>query len=307
VIAFAGYLEKFFGPVKDMSDKYNILQSALASCERIFAILDMESSPEYDVTAISSRSIRFEAVSAAKAASLIEFKNVEFNYGGEEVLRKFSLDIAGGEKVAIVGPTGAGKTTIVNLLLRLYSPQSGEILYDGRDIRTLDISELRRKIVLIPQEPFLFNGSVLDNILAGEDFDEKWLDFTLKCCGIVNFIENLPEGLNSSVGERGSRFSAGQRQLVSFARAVYHRPDVLILDEATANIDPETEHEVTSALRKMMEGKTSIVIAHRLQTVVECDRIAVVLHGEVVEEGSHEKLLKEKGLYSALYNLQITS
>ncbi len=190
--------------------------------------------------------------------------------------------------------------------MRLYSPQSGEILYDGRDIRTLDIGELRRKIVLIPQEPFLFNGSVLDNILAGEDFDKKWLDFTLKCCGIVNFIENLPEGLNSSVGERGSRFSAGQRQLVSFARAVYHRPDVLILDEATANIDPETEHEVTSALRKMMEGKTSIVIAHRLQTVVECDRIAVVLHGQVVEEGPHEKLLKEKGLYSALYNLQIT-
>jgi ATP-binding cassette subfamily B multidrug efflux pump len=307
VIAFAGYIEKFFGPVKDMSDKYNILQSALASCERIFTILDTESSPEYDVTAISSRSFLHKDVASEEVVPLIEFKNVEFDYGGEEVLKKFSLAITEGEKVAIVGPTGAGKTTIVNTLLRLYSPQSGEILYGGRDIRTLDIGELRRKIVLISQEPFLFNGSVLDNILAGEPFDQERLEFTLKSCGIVHFIEKLPGGLDSSVGERGSRFSAGQRQLVSFARAVYHRPDVLILDEATANIDPETEHEVTSALRKMMEGKTSIVIAHRLQTVVECDRIAVVLHGQVVEEGPHEKLLGQKGLYSALYNLQITS
>ncbi len=307
VIAFAGYLEKFFGPVKDMSDKYNILQSALASCERIFTILDMKSSPEYASPPAASRFPHPPEDKTPGGDPLIEFRNVEFDYGGEEVLKKFSLSIDQGEKVAIVGPTGAGKTTIVNLLLGFYHPQAGEILYAGRDIRTLDIGGLRRKVVLIPQEPFLFNGTVLDNILAGEEFDEEWLEVTLKSCGIVKFVENLPDGLNTFVGERGSRFSAGQRQLVSFARAIYHRPEVLILDEATGNIDPETEHDVTSAIRKMMEGKTSIVIAHRLQTVVECDKIAVVVNGNVAEEGPHGALLRAKGYYSALYGLQITS
>lgn len=307
VIAFAGYLEKFFGPVKDMSDKYNILQSALASCERIFTILDMESSPDYLPSRRAELSVRKARHLKKAKGPLIMFKEVGFNYGGEEVLDTFSLSIREGERVAIVGPTGAGKTTIVNLLLGFYRLQSGEITYDGRDIWSYDMRELRRRIVLIPQDPFLFNGTVLDNILAGEGYDDKKVDDALKSCGIVELVDRFADGLNTPVGERGSRLSAGQRQLVSFARAVYRNPHVLVLDEATANIDPATEQDVTEALGRMMEGKTSIVIAHRLQTVVECDKIAVVSKGKLAEEGAHEELMRAGGLYSALYNLQITS
>ncbi len=306
VIAFVGYLEKFFGPVKDMSDKYNVLQSALASCERVFSILDMEVSPEFSSPG-DKRGCDIPPHKGGRESLVLAARDVTFDYGGDGVLENFSLSLREGERVAIVGPTGVGKSTIANLFLRFYEPSKGCILYRGRDIRSYPVAEVRKKIILIPQEPFLFQGSILENILAGEEYDNNRLELALSGCGILKFINRFPDGVHTSVGERGSSLSAGQRQLVSFARALYRGPEVLVLDEATAHIDPETEYEVTSVIRKMMTGQSSIIIAHRLQTVVECDRIAVVLSGRVVEEGTHQELIGRKGVYSTLYGLQGTS
>ncbi len=305
VIAFVGYLEKFFGPVKDMSDKFNVLQSALASCERVFAILDMEPSQEFSSRG-GGKGKHFSPREERKNM-ILEARDVTFDYGGEGVLENFTLSLKEGERVAIVGPTGAGKSTIANLFLRFYEPSNGSIFYRGRDIRSYPVEEVRKKIILIPQDPFLFQGSILDNILAGEEYDKNRLELALSGCGILKFINRFPEGVHTSVGERGSGLSAGQRQLVSFARALYREPEVFVLDEATAHVDPETEHEVTTAIRRITTGQSSLIIAHRLQTVVECDRIAVVVSGKVVEEGDHQDLIDRGGVYRTLYDLQSTS
>ena len=307
VIAFNGYLEKFFGPLRDMSDKYAILQSALASCERIFSLIDMHPSPEYSLPDNGGRVEVIKEMEEGHTSPVIEMRNISFDYGGEDVLKDFSLTLERGESVAIVGPTGAGKSTIVNLLLRFYDIQKGEILYRGIDIGSLSAEKLREQVILVPQEPYLFNGTVLDNILAGRPYEKNRLEVALRGCGILSFIQRFPEGLSTHVGERGSSLSAGERQLVSYARALYRAPEVLILDEATSSVDPETEHELLSAMGVLMEGKASIVIAHRFQTVVKCDRIAVLLHGRVVEEGSHKELMEMGEVYSKLYNIQAIS
>ena len=298
LLAFIQYVRQFFNPIRGLSEKYNTLQSALASSERIFDILDTEKAikdPE-------------NPVDQPQVNGHIEFRNVDFSYNPEEetILKDVSFEAKQGETLAIVGATGAGKSTIINLLLRYYDIQKGEILLDGVDIRNLTLKQLRSHFGLVLQDNALFSGTVLENITLGnEDITRESVIKAAKEVEAHEFIMRLPGGYDFELRERGSSISMGQKQLICFVRAMVYDPEILVLDEATSNVDSETEHLVSKACVRMMKGRTSIVIAHRLSTIKGADNILVMHKGVIRESGDHDSLVeKEDGIYRKLYELQ---
>jgi ATP-binding cassette subfamily B multidrug efflux pump len=296
VVAFLQYGLRFFRPIQDLSEKYNILQSAMASSERVFKLLDTEP------TVLAPAAPR---PAPAELATIV-FDHVWFAYKDEDwVLRDVSFTIAPGETVAVVGHTGAGKTTLISLLLRFYDPQKGAIRIGGHDIREFDPLELRRMFGVVLQDPYLFTGTLEDNIRLGtETIRREEVEEAAEQVNLIDFIRALPEGFAHPIRERGSGLSTGQKQLISFARALAHNPRCLILDEATSSVDTETELRVRAALERMVEGRTSIVIAHRLSTIQRADRILVMHKAQLREEGTHQELLARRGIYWKLYQLQ---
>ena len=297
LVAFIQYVRQFFQPIRDLSDQFNTMQSALASSERIFSVLDTETAVKETPTPVEMTDVRGH----------IEFRNVEFRYSeNEPVLRGISFTAEPGSMVAIVGATGAGKSTIINLVTRFYDIQAGEILLDGVDIRSLRLKDLRSQFGLVLQDNALFSGSILENITLGNP--EIRRDDVLEACARIeadSFIERLPGGLDYVLQERGGSLSMGQKQLICFLRAMVYNPKILILDEATSSIDSETESLVTQSLNSLMTGRTAIVIAHRLSTIQHADKILVMHKGEIRETGTHAELIqKEDGIYRRLYELQ---
>ena len=296
LVAFIQYSERFFRPIADLSEKYNILQSAMASSERVFTLLDTRAevtSPENPVRP------------SVPPSGDIEFRNVWFAYAKENwVLRDVSFQVKPGESVAIVGHTGAGKTTVTSLLMRFYDVQKGQILLDGQNIASLDLNYLRRTFAVVLQDVFLFSGTLESNIRLGSDISHERIVAAARDVNLMPFIDSLPDGLGHQVNERGTTLSVGQRQLLAFARALAHNPQVLILDEATSSVDTETELRIREAIDRLMQGRTSIVIAHRLSTIQKCDKILVMHKGRVREMGTHQELLAQRGLYYKLYQLQ---
>jgi len=299
---FLQYMRRFFMPLRDLSAKYSVMQSAMASLERILQLLDTQPAIQ-DPAEPWARHVR---VDPDRPRGEVEFENVWFAYNDEEwVLRDVSFRAAPGERVAFVGATGAGKTTIISLLTRLYEVSRGRILLDGVDLREIPQEELRRRVGLVLQDVFLFTGSIADNLSLGrDDIGPEEIRRAALAVEADRFIVRLPEGYETEVRERGSNFSAGQRQLLSFARALAHGSDVLVLDEATSSIDTETEALVQRGLHLLMEGQTSLVIAHRLSTIEDVDRIYVLHQGRIVESGRHAELLARGGFYQRLYHLQ---
>ena len=296
IISFIQFTEMFFRPIRDLSEKYNILQTAMASSERIFSLLDEK--PEIKDSDVNEKAV-------IKNGS-IEFKNVFFAYNNDDfVLKNVSFKINDGEKVAFVGATGAGKSTIINLLSRFYEINSGMISIDGTDIKKIKQKELRKYIAIVLQDVFLFSGSIRSNITLGnKDISEQSVLTAIDNVGLSRFINSLPDKLDHPVNERGSTLSVGQKQLISFARALVIDPKILILDEATSSVDTNTEMLIQDAIRKLIEGRTSIIIAHRLSTIQKCDKIIVMHKGEIKEMGTHQELLENNGLYYKLYQLQ---
>ena len=294
IYVFTDYMARFFRPLMDLSQKYSVMQSSMASAERVFQLLDEPVERAFGAEPLPT-----------PARGEVVFDQVSFSYGAEPILKQVSFRVAPGERVAIVGHTGAGKTTVLKLLARLYSPESGSIRVDGKDLRELDAAELRRQMAFVLQDVFLFDGDLRHNIVlgAGEVADED-LQAAVDATHVRRLIDRLPEGFAQRVNERGVNFSSGERQLLSFARALVRRPALLLLDEATSNVDTETEALVQDALRRLMEGKTCIVVAHRLSTIRDVDRIYVMHHGEIVEQGNHQELLAQRGVYWRLYQLQ---
>jgi len=318
LVAFMQYAQRFFRPIQDLSEKYNILQGAMASSERIFKLLDtlpQVVSPqsvqvprgpgriEFDHVWFAYRTVAQAAEEAANKGEKLKGAPAADDY--DWVLRDLSFTIVPGETVAFVGHTGAGKTTIISLLLRFYDVQRGAIRIDGVDIRDMDLVELRRRYGVVLQDPFLFSGTVADNIRLGSSWiADSSIEDAAEQVNVADFIRSLPEGFGEEVKERGSTLSTGQKQLISFARALAHDPRILILDEATSSVDTETEFRVRDALARMVEGRTSIVIAHRLSTVQRANKIIVMHKGEVREVGTHQQLLAYRGIYWKLYQLQ---
>jgi ATP-binding cassette, subfamily B, multidrug efflux pump len=321
LVAFMQYAQRFFRPIQDLSEKYNILQSAMASSERIFKLLDTTPeivSPDRPKTPQGPGRIEFDHVwfayrtmaqAAEEAASKGEKLNVQNSTNGDVeydwVLRDASFVIEPGSTVAIVGHTGAGKTTIISLLLRFYDVQRGAIRIDGVNIRDMDLNDLRRRYGVVLQDPFLFSGTVADNIRLGSRWiEDESVEEAAEQVNVADFIRSLPGGFDEEVRERGSTLSTGQKQLISFARALAHNPKILILDEATSSVDTETEFRVREALTRMVAGRTSIIIAHRLSTIQRANTIIVMHKGQVREMGSHQQLLAQRGIYWKLYQLQ---
>ncbi|HLV01895.1 MAG TPA: ABC transporter ATP-binding protein, partial [Acidobacteriota bacterium] len=296
LVAFIQYSERFYKPISDLSEKFNILQSAMASSERIFRLLDTHSQIVPPVNPIRIDEIRGK----------IEFRNVSFAYNADTpVLKNIQLTIQPGEKVAIVGPTESGKSTLINLLCRFYDVQEGAVLIDDHDVRHLDLDQLRQSIAVVLQDVFLFSGTVDENIrLWAHPVPREKMIEAARQVHAEHFIEELPDSYQSQVSERGSSLSVGQRQLLAFARALAHDPRILVLDEATSSVDTETEMLIQDALETLMKGRTSLIIAHRLSTIQHCDRIVVLSKGEIKEEGTHQQLLAKRGIYFKLYQLQ---
>jgi len=297
VVAFLQYSQRFFRPISDMSEKFNILQAAMASSERIFKLLD-------EPVAIASPAV--PAVRPAPAAGHIAFEHVWFAYNDENfVLRDVSFDVKPGERVGIVGATGSGKTTLINLLLRFYDVNRGRITVDGVDVRALDLADLRGLFSLVLQDVHLFSGTIADNIRLGHPaIDDTRVRMAARAVHAEPFIERMTNGFDSAVAERGSTLSMGQKQLLSFARALAFDPRVLILDEATSSVDTETELIIRDALHVLMSGRTTIAIAHRLSTIQDMDKILVLHKGQVREVGTHQELLAQRGIYFKLFELQ---
>ncbi|KAB2962463.1 MAG: ABC transporter ATP-binding protein [Thermoanaerobaculia bacterium] len=296
LVAFLQYAQRFYQPLADLSEKYNVLQQAMASSERIFQLLDTPVS----VTSPPG------GHAPARVEGAIEFERVDFSYRpGERVLHEVSFRVEPGEMVAVVGATGAGKSTLANLLLRFYDVEAGAVRLDGVDVREWGLGALRRAVGLVLQDVFLFAGTVAENLRLGEvAFEEERLRTAARDAEALDFVERLPGGLEAPVRERGAGLSVGQKQLLAFARALVFDPPVLVLDEATASVDTETERRIQAALERLLAGRTSLVIAHRLSTVQRADRILVLHHGRLVEQGSHRELLAGGGLYRRLHELQ---
>lgn len=295
IFLFLSYLGSFFQPIQDLAEKYDILQDAMASAERIFLLRDEKITIDSPPNPIRLNNLRGE----------IEFKNVWFAYDKEWVLKDLSFKIEPGEKVAFVGATGAGKTSIINLITRFYDVQKGEILIDGINIKDIDLRDLRRQISVVLQDVHLFATTILENIrLNRDDIPKEKVIEAAKLVNADKFIRELPQGYYTPVQERGATLSAGQRQLIAFARALVFDPKILILDEATANIDTQTEKLIQDAIEKVIQGRTSIIIAHRLSTIKKVDTIYVMHKGRIVEKGNHQELIKRRGIYYHLYKLQ---
>lgn len=297
--AFIAYVERFMQPIRALSQVYNQVQAAMAASERIFEILD---TPPAIVEPTTPKPM-------PPLAQGIRLADLTFGYDPNvPVLRDVNLEIPTGSRVALVGPTGAGKTSIINLVCRFYDPQQGAVLIDGVDLRDVSLAQWRRRISIVPQESFLFSGTVEENIRFGRpDASDEEVRAAAQAVGIDAYISQLPHGYQTQVNERGVRFSMGQRQLISFARALVRNPDLLILDEATAHIDSESETRVQEALFRLLEGRTAIIIAHRLSTIRACDKIVVIDQGRIAEEGDHDALLQAGGLYAALYQAQYSA
>jgi ATP-binding cassette subfamily B protein len=293
LIAFTWYIGMFWRPIMNISNFYNTLIMNFAAAERIFEIMDIKP----DIIDINS------AVKMPKIKGQVDFRNVTFGYeDGTKVLDDVTFKINPGETIALVGPTGAGKTTIVNLISRFYDTQGGEVLIDGKNVKNVDLESLRSQMGIMLQDTFLFSATIKENIRYGKlDATDEEVIAAAKAVSAHEFIMNLENGYDTEVNERGSRLSVGQRQLISFARALLANPRILILDEATSNIDTQTERLVQRGIQKLLHGRTSFVIAHRLSTIRDCDKIMVVNDGKIVEAGTHDELMKSKGLYHSLY------
>ncbi len=302
LIMFTMYAQRFFRPIQDLSEKFNILQSAMAASERIFKLLDepvtIQSAPN--------------AAPLVQPRGEIEFRNVWFSYRSvpepadeDWVLRDVSFRVEPGQTFAIVGHTGAGKTTLISLLLRFYDIQRGQILLDGKDIRLIELQDLRRQFGIVLQDPFLFTGTIETNVRLGtQNIENAAVERALEEVGLGEFIRSLSNGAATSVNERGSTLSVGQRQLINFARALAHNPRFLILDEATSSVDTKTELQIREALSRLLSSRTALVIAHRLSTIQHADRILVFHKGRLREQGAHQELLAQRGIYFRLYQLQ---
>lgn len=313
---FIDYMRRFFMPLRDLSAKYSVMQSSMASAERIFQLLDTQPAVVDVRKDLAPAPVaRAETAGAAPAAlrasrpGAVAFEGVWFAYNDEEwVLEDISFDVEPGEKVAFVGATGSGKTTLIKLLTRLYEPQRGRVLLDGQDLRCIPQADVRRRVSTVLQDVFLFSGSIAENIGLGRaGLSDAAIERAARTVEAHGFIAKLPEGYRTELRERGADLSAGQRQLLSFARAVAHGSDVLVLDEATSSIDTETEVLIQRGIRNLMEGRTAIAIAHRLSTIQDVDRIFVLHKGRIVESGTHEDLLALEGVYNRLYRLQYRS
>jgi ATP-binding cassette subfamily B protein len=328
LIAFTQYAQRFFRPIMDFSEKYNILQSAMAASERIFKLLDtpvdvvgpaVPKKPEgrgrieFDHVWFAYREMPAESGDAAAANAYVGREQVgtaqgetaALNPTPDWVLRDLTFAIAPGETVAVVGHTGAGKTTLISLLLRFYDVQKGAVRIDGVDVKEMDLAELRSRFGVVLQDPFLFTGTIGGNIRLGtERIHNEHVAKAAEDVNLGDFVRSLPQGFNQEVRERGSTLSTGQKQLISFARALAHEPQILILDEATSSVDTETEFKVRDALSRMVEGRTSLIIAHRLSTVQRADKIIVMHKGQLREMGTHQELLAQRGIYFKLYQLQ---
>lgn len=295
LVAFVSLVEKFYNPLKDMSDKITLMQSAMAGCERVFELLDEEDK----IDDIGTTKL------PAKIKGDLSFKNVHFSYKkDQEILKKISFDIDEGSTVAIVGTTGAGKTTIASLLTRFWDINSGEITLDGVDIRNYPLKDLRRTVQAVQQDVTLFSGTIRENITLGKEIDDETIWKAVEFVHADGFIKSLPDGLDHKLTESASNISTGQRQLLSFARLLVYNPSIIILDEATSNIDTETEQAIQQGMENLLKDRTAMVIAHRLSTIKNADKILVLGHGKLIEEGNHEDLIAAKGVYYNLYKMQ---
>ncbi len=295
LVAFISYVRQMFRPISDISEKYNIMQSAMASSERIFKILDTEPEVEEAEDAIAPKRLRGE----------VEFEDVNFGYSPDTpVLKDINFGIEPGKSIALVGPTGAGKTSIISLLTRFWDVDSGRILLDGTDIRKHAVETLRKNTAIVLQDAFIFSRSVADNIRLSSDLTMDEVRRAADMVQATEFIDRLPKGFDTVMAERGATLSTGQKQLICFARALAHDPRLLILDEATSNVDPTTEQLIQRAIETLMKGRTSIIVAHRLSTIQKCDEIMVIDAGRIKERGTHQELLARRGIYYNLYLLQ---
>lgn len=296
LVAFMAYVTRFFMPIREISMLYNNVQSALAATERITEILDAKSEVEEAKDAVELPRVKGE----------IRFNNVSFGYATDNlVLNNIGLEIKENQRIALVGPTGAGKTSLASLVARFYDPQEGSITVDGFDVRKVSLKSLRSQMGIVLQDPLLFSGTIRENIAYGRpDAPEPEIVEAAKAVGAHDFIMNFAQGYDTVVGERGIRLSMGQRQLISFARALLADPRILILDEATSSVDAYTELLIQNALKKLLEKRTTLIIAHRLSTVRSADRIVVVDNGRIVDTGTHEELMRREGLYRKLFEMQ---
>ena len=303
LVAFISYLKMFFRPIRDIAEKYNIMQNAMASAERIFLILDNQ---ERIPQAVNDSGDKTPVLTKIKNMVL---ENVSFGYTEDKtVLKNISLEIRAGETIAIVGRTGSGKTSLINLMIRFYDPDSGRITINGTSLKNFKLSSLRSRTAMIMQDPFLFSGTILDNILQGQaNIPKQSMDSILELSNCKKLIEKLPDGLNTVLYEGGTSLSSGERQLISMARAFARDPDLIILDEATSYVDSETEEKVRQALYSLIKNRTSIIVAHRLSTVRHADRIIVLNKGKIIETGTHDQLMKKKDFYFRLNQLQSSS
>ena len=308
LVAFLSYIKMFFRPIRDIAEKYNILQNSMASAERIFLILDSSETIQQPVAEIGFRpEFRSKPVGTAlDKISEISLEKVSFEYVKDEpVLKNVSFSIKAGETLAVVGPTGSGKTSMINLIIRFYDPTSGRVLLNGVDIKEKDVNDLRSKIALVMQDPFLFSETIRENITLGaRNLSESTFQQILQDSNCKTIVDRLPDGFHTVLSEGGTSISSGERQLISIARAFARHPDLIILDEATSYIDSETEVKIQEALTKLMSNRTSIIVAHRLSTAREADKIIVLNRGQIIETGNHSELMKLQGFYYRLNQLQ---